>query len=82
MGTMSEFLQYARLKEHPGKRPPGARMVAHLLDDHEAIARTLRGDLEVCAEEFNDTVTSSFLNGLLEQHESMARILRAYLENS
>lgn len=82
MGTMSEFLQYARLREHPGKRPPAARMVARLLDDHEAIVRTLRGDLAVCAEEFNDAGTSDFLTGLLKQHESMARTLRAHLENS
>ena len=82
MGTMSEFLQYARLKEHPGKRPPASRMVARLLDDHEAIVRTLRGDLAVCAEEFNDAGTSGFLTGLLERHEKMARTLRAHLENS
>ena len=82
MDTMSEFLQYARLKEHPGKGPPATRMVAQLVDDHEAIIRTLRGDLAVCAEEFNDAGTSDFLTGLLEQHEKMARRLRAYLENS
>jgi starvation-inducible DNA-binding protein len=82
MATMSEFLQYARLREHPGKRPPAARMIAHLLDDHEALARSLRGDATVCAEEFNDAATSGFLAGLIEQHERMARMLRAHLENS
>jgi len=82
MGTMSEFLQYARVKEHPGKRPPAARMVARLLDDHEAIVRTLRGDRAVCAEEFDDAGTSAFLTGLLKQHENMARMLRAQLGNS
>ena len=82
MGTMSEFLQYARLKEHPGKRPPAARMLAHLLEDHEAIVCTLRGDRAVCSEEFSDSETSEFLAGLMEQHENMARMLRAHLENS
>lgn len=82
MDTMSEFLQYARLRDHPGKRPPAARMVAHLLDDHEAIVRTLQGDLAVCAEEFNDAGTSGLLTGVMEQHENMARTLRVQLENS
>jgi len=82
MGTMSEFLQYARLKEHPGKHPPAARMIAHLLDDHKAMVRTLRGDLEVCVEEFKDADTSDFLTGLIEQHQHMARLLRERLENS
>jgi len=82
MGTMSEFLQYARLKEHPGKRPPAQRMLAHLLDDHEAVVRTLRGDLAVCAEEFSDAGTAGFLTGLVERHEKMARVLRAHRENS
>ena len=82
MGTMSEFLQYARLKEHPGKRPPASRMMAHLLDDHEDMVRTLRGDRAVCAQEFNDAETSDFLTGLQQQHENMARTLRAHLENS
>jgi starvation-inducible DNA-binding protein len=82
MGTMSEFLQYARLKEHPGKRPPAARMIAHLLDDHEALLRTLKGDLAVCAEEFKDVDTGKLLNDLMARHENMAQTLRAQLENS
>ena len=82
MGTMSEFLQYARLKEHSGKRAPSARMIAHLLDNHEALLLTLKGDLAVCAEEFKDGDTSRLLNDLMAQHESMARTLRTRLENS
>ena len=82
MGTMSEFLQYARLKEPPGKRAHAARMLAHLLDDHEALLRTLKGDLAVCAEEFNDVDTGKLLNDLVARHENMARTLRARLENS
>ena len=82
MGTMSEFLQYARLKEHSGKRAPAARMIAHLLDDHEALLRTLKGDLAVCAEEFRDADTGELLNDLMARHENMARMLRAQLENS
>ena len=82
IGTMSEFLQYARLGEHPGEGPAPARMVAHLLDDHEAITRALQGDRAVCDEEFKDAGTSDFLTGLMAEHERMARTLRSHLENS
>ena len=82
MDTMSEFLQYARLAEHSGEGPPPARMIAHLLDDHEAITRALEGDRAVCAEEFKDAGTCNFLSGLMEEHERMARTLRSHLRNS
>jgi starvation-inducible DNA-binding protein len=82
MGTMSEFLQYARIEERPGEGPPPARMIAHLLNDHEAITRALEGDRAVCAEEFKDAGTCEFLGGLVAEHERMARTLRAQLENS
>lgn len=82
LGTMSEFLQYARLKEPLCKRVPTARMIAHLLDDHEALLRTLKGDLAVCAEEFNDVDTGRLLDDLVARHENMARTLRAQLKHS
>ena len=82
MDTMSEFLQYARLGEQPGEGPPPARMIAHLLDDHEAITRALEGDRAVCAEEFKDAGTCDFLSRLAGEHERMARTLRTELENS
>jgi starvation-inducible DNA-binding protein len=82
MGTMSEFLQYARLREHSGKRAPAARMIANLIDDHEALLRTLKGDLVVCAEEFNDVDTVRLLKDLVARHENMVRTLRAQLKHS
>jgi starvation-inducible DNA-binding protein len=82
IGTMSEFLQYARLKEPQGARAHAARMIAHLLDDHESLLRTLKGDLAVCAEEFKDMDTGKLLNDLMARHENMARTLRAQLEHS
>src|SRR6187401_3407139 len=45
-GTLSEFSQHARLKEHPGQHPNAREMIANLLADHETIVRQLRKDLE------------------------------------
>ena len=78
-GTMSEFSQHARLKEHPGHYPRAREMIANLVDDHEAVIRQLRSDLETCADKYHDMGTNDFLTGLMEQHEKMAWMLRAHL---
>jgi starvation-inducible DNA-binding protein len=80
LGTMTEFLQRARLKEAPGEYPTARDMLANLLADHEALVRQLRGDLVTCLEQHGDAGTSDFLTGLMERHEKTAWMLRAFLE--
>lgn len=80
VGTLTEFLKLARLKEQPGEYPPAPEMTAELLAGHEAVIRQLRADLEACAKKFGDAGTADLLTGLMEQHEKMAWMLRAALE--
>ena len=80
LGTLKEFLQHTRLKEHPAQYPSAREMLSNLLVDHEAIVRSLRVDLETCAEKYHDIGTNDFLTGLMEQHEKMTWMLRAFLE--
>ena len=83
MGTMSDFLQHTRVNEEPNRLlPSAARMVSQLIEDHEAIVRTLRGDLEACVAEYSDTETSDFLARLVKRHEDLTWRLRAYLAKS
>jgi starvation-inducible DNA-binding protein len=79
-GTLQEFAQHTRLKEHPGHYPNAREMIGNLLADHETIIRQLRMDLETCAERYHDMGTNDFLTGLTEKHEKMAWMLRAFLE--
>jgi len=79
LGTLAEFAQHARLKEHPGQAPDALGMVADLLADHEAVVRQLRTDLAVSVDRHHDMGTSDFLTGLMERHEKMAWMLRAFL---
>ena len=79
IGTLAEMLDHARLKEHPKQYPDARQMLANLLADHEAIVRTLRGDLAAAMDKFGDAGTSDFLTGLLEKHEKMAWMLRSFL---
>ncbi len=79
-GTLAEFLQLARLKELPKQDRKAREMISDLLNDHEAIIRTLRVDLETAADRYHDIGTNDFLTGLMERHEKMAWMLRAFLE--
>jgi starvation-inducible DNA-binding protein len=78
-GTLIEFVEHARLKEHPGQAPAAREMLADLLADHETVVRQLRDDLETAAKQ-GDAGTNDFLTGLMEKHEKMAWMLRAFLE--
>jgi starvation-inducible DNA-binding protein len=72
-GTLSEFLEHARLKEHRAESPDARRMLANLLGDHETLIRELRKDLAIEG-------ADNFLMELIERHEKMAWMLRAFLE--
>ena len=80
VGTLSEFLSSARLKERPGKYPSASHMTAELLEGHEAVIRQLRADVVACDEKLGDAGTTDFLTGLMVRHEKMAWMLRAVLE--
>jgi len=81
LGSLSEFLKYARLKEYPGEHPDARRMLANLLADHESIIRTLRKEQSIPLED-GDVGTNNFLIGLLERHEKMAWMLRSFGEKA
>lgn len=77
-GTMKEFIEYAHLKEEPGKVPSDKEMIKNLLHDHEEIIKIIRHDIEK-TNEFSDAGTNSLLSNLIEKHEKMAWMLRSYL---
>lgn len=77
-GTLREFLEYGTLPEQPGSNPDDLGMIALLLEDHEAIIRQIRKDVDMTAS-CNDMGTNNFLAGLMEKHEKMAWMLRAFL---
>jgi len=79
-GSLEEFRKLARLGEEVGKVPAARDMLANLLADHEALARSLRADVDTVTDKHKDTGTADFLTGLLEQHEKAAWMLRAFLE--
>jgi starvation-inducible DNA-binding protein len=77
-GSMAAFLENTRLTEADAQGGNAQEMVSILCRDHEAIIRTLRGDIET-AEQGKDVGTADFLTMLLEFHEKTAWMLRAHL---
>lgn len=75
-GTLQEFAQNTRLKEEPGIIPDALNMIKDLAQDHEAIIRQTRKDLETCAQ-IGDMGTNNFLTEIMERHEKFAWMLRA-----
>ncbi|GAB4461551.1 MAG: Dps family protein [Armatimonadaceae bacterium] len=80
-GSMKEFAELARLQEEtPGHYPSADDMVRNLVQDHEAIIRQLKKDIDECDDKYGDTGTADFLTGLMEDHEKTAWMLRSLLE--
>lgn len=78
-GTMQEFAKHSQLKEKPGAKLTDTQMIKNLLEDHEAIIRSIRISQQECMEKYKDAGTNNFLLNLLEKHEKMAWMLRASL---
>jgi starvation-inducible DNA-binding protein len=78
LGSLSEFLGAARLKESVGRTLRSELMLKELLRDHEALIRSLRSDVDEAAR-LGDAATADFLTGLLGEHEKMAWMLRSFV---
>ena len=79
-GTMAEFIKIGTLKEAPGKYPSQKEMLSELLNDHEAVIKQLRKNIDECDDKFKDKGTADFLTNLMEDQEGIAWTLRRYLD--
>jgi starvation-inducible DNA-binding protein len=82
VGTMQEYLDCTTLKEDPNQYPEAMQMVQNLVNDHEAVIRNLRNDIDACEEDYDDVGTADFLTELIQHHEKMAWMLRSFLEET
>jgi starvation-inducible DNA-binding protein len=79
IGTLAEFAQHIRLKEHPGHYPAAHDMLATLQTDHEMLIRQLRSDAETCVDEYQDQGSHDFVIDIMLGHEKTAWMLCAFL---
>ncbi len=78
-GTMTDFLQLTNLTEYPGDYPNASVMIGNILEDHEAVVRYMRQEIEAEEGCKLDIGTVDFLTTLIRDHEKMAWMLRATL---
>lgn len=78
LGSMADYLAKTRLQEARGAHT-AREMIAALTNDHEAIIRQMRQDLETIKDRHNDAGNQDAITGWMKQHEKMAWMLRAML---
>jgi starvation-inducible DNA-binding protein len=79
LGSLKDFTSMTRLSEHNRDFTDQKHIIQTLLEDHEALIRSLRKDISTTAEKHRDLGTADFMTGLMEQHEKMSWMLRAHL---
>jgi len=77
---LKAFLSVTQFTEQKREKNDSAGYIKELLVDHETLIMSLRGNIPVFANEYNDLGTSDFVTGLLENHEKMAWFLRSHLK--
>jgi starvation-inducible DNA-binding protein len=78
-GSYSEFGKLTSIKESGETTPPAKEMIRHLVQGHEAVAKTARSVFP-SAEEGHDEATVDLLTQRIQLHEKMAWMLRSLLE--
>jgi len=79
LGSLKDFTAITRLSEHNHDFTDTSHIIKTLLEDHEAVIRSLRKDIQIAAEQHRDLGTADFMTGVMEQHEKMSWMLRAHL---
>jgi starvation-inducible DNA-binding protein len=80
LGTLTEFQAATALKESPGKLPTADGMLTELANDHQAIIRFLREEIDNASEKLKLADLADFLTQNLQKHSKMAWMLRAHSE--
>src|SRR5690625_2733131 len=70
-GRLKDYLKLANLEE-PEYTDDQQTQIKNLLEDHETLCRTLRGNIPEVEDKNKDVGTADFLPGILKEHEKMA----------
>ncbi len=77
-GRMADFLEITRLEEQDYVTK-AKEQLPNLINDHEAVIRTLRQCITDFDEKYHDVGSSDFVAELMEQHEKMRWMLSSFL---
>jgi starvation-inducible DNA-binding protein len=77
---LKAFLSVTQFTEQKREKNDSVGYLKELLTDHETLIMSLRENISVFANKYNDVGSSDFITGLLESHEKMAWFLRSHLK--
>lgn len=78
--SLARFLKDADIVEEPSN-PAAPEMIRMLVDDHEAVAKSLREVVEE-ADKLEDVFTADLLTARIGKHEQYAWMMRAMIEKT
>ncbi|MDV3970137.1 DNA starvation/stationary phase protection protein [Elizabethkingia anophelis] len=78
--SLKSYLELTQLTESNQPKYNSRDFITALLADHETIIISLRENINIFANEYNDLGTSDFITGLMQNHEKMAWLLRTLLK--
>ncbi len=79
IGSMSEFLSHATLKEAKGGKINQVDAIQELVADNDSCSRKIRSVISTFEENYDDRGTVDLLTRLILNHEKNAWMLRRYL---
>lgn len=76
--TLKQFLELTQFTELPPDNNDSDIFIKILLSDHESLIIELRGNINLFANELDDSGSSDFVTSIMTAHEKIAWMLRAH----
>jgi starvation-inducible DNA-binding protein len=78
--SLKSYLELTQLSESNSAKNSIKDFIATLLADHESIIISLRQNINIFANDYEDLGTSDFITSLMQDHEKTAWLLRTMLK--
>ena len=78
--SLKAYLELTQLAEPKQSKYDSQSFIQELLSDNETVINSLRKNINIFANDYEDLGTSDFITGLMQDHEKMAWFLRTLLK--
>jgi len=78
--SLKSYLKLTQLAEPKQSKYDSQSFIKELLSDNETVINSLRKNINIFANDYEDLGTSDFITGLMQDHEKMAWFLRTLLK--
>ena len=78
--SLKSYLELTQLAEPKQSKYDSQSFIKELLSDNETVINSLRKNINIFANDYEDLGSSDFITGLMQDHEKMAWFLRTLLK--